>query len=134
MAQSVLQHMVNERNLTDQFHIDFAATSREEIGNPVHLGTVRKLQDVGIPVIPHRAVQMTATDYDQYDYLIGMDAQNLRNMNRITGGGPEDKMRLLLAFTGVKRNITDPWYTGNFDETYQDVRNGYEALLRTLGF
>lgn len=134
MAQSVLQHMVNEQNLTDQFYIDSAATSQEEIGNPVHPGTVRKLQAEGIPVIPHRAIQMTAADYDQYDYLIGMDEQNLRNMNRITGGDPEDKMHLLLAFTGIKRNIADPWYTGNFDETYRDVRAGCEALLQTLGF
>ena len=134
MAQSVLQHMVNERNLTDHFTINSAATSREEIGNSVHPGTVRKLQEMGIPVIPHRAVQMTAADYHKYDYLIGMDEQNLRNMNRITGGDPDHKMRLLLAFTGVKRNIADPWYTGNFDETFRDVWEGCEALLWGLGY
>ena len=134
MAQSVLQHMVNERNLADYFTINSAATSREEIGNSVHPGTVRKLQEMGIPVIPHRAVQMTAADYHKYDYLIGMDEQNLRNMNRITGGDPDHKMSLLLAFTGVKRNIADPWYTGNFDETFRDVWEGCEALLWTLGY
>lgn len=134
MAQSVFQHMVNERNLTDYFVINSAATSREEIGNPVHPGTVRMLQAMGVPVIPHRAIQMTASDYRKYNYLIGMDDQNLRNMNRITGGDPDHKMSLLLAFTGVKRNIADPWYTGDFDETYRDVWEGCEALLRTLGY
>ena len=91
MAQSVMQYLVERRGLSHSFQIDSAATSREEIGNPVHPGTVRKLQKENIPVIPRRAVQMKASDYEEYDYLIGMDSANLRNMRRIVGDDPEKK-------------------------------------------
>ena len=93
MAQSILQHLVNNRGLSDCFYIDSAATSREEIGNSPHYGTVHKLQQVGIPVIPHRAVQMTRQDYLDYDYLIGMDTANIHNMNAIAGGDPQEATR-----------------------------------------
>ena len=83
MAQFVFQDMINQANLTNKFHIDSAATSREEIGNPPHYGTINKLRQVGIPVLPHRATQMTRQDYQEYDYLIGMDEWNIRNMLRI---------------------------------------------------
>ncbi len=133
MAQFVFQHLVNERHLQSQFHIDSAATSREEIGNGPHYGTVRKMQEVGIKVLPHRARQMTKTDYEMYDYIIGMDYANLRNMTRIAGGDPENKISLLLDFTNRKGDsIADPWYTGNFDATYRDVKEGCEALLDYL--
>ena len=132
MAQSVLQHMVNERHIQDNFYIESAATSREEIGNGPHYGTVSKLRQVGIPVIPHRAVQMTKTDYDEYDYLIGMDTANIRNMNRIADGDKYGKIYKLLSFAGSGRDIADPWYTGNFDETYNDVMEGCNALLRHI--
>lgn len=112
MAQSVMQYLVNRRGISAAFQIDSAATSREEIGNPVHPGTVEKLQKESIPVIPHRAVQMKASDYEEYDYLIGMDSANLRNMRRIVGGDSEKKMFLLLEFAGEKGDIADPWYTG----------------------
>ncbi len=91
MAQSVMQYLVNRQGISAAFQIDSAATSREEIGNPVHPGTVEKLQKESIPVIPHRAVQMKASDYEEYDYLIGMDSANLRNMRRIVGDDPEKK-------------------------------------------
>lgn len=91
MAQSVMQYLVNRQGSSASFQIDSAATSREEIGNPVHPGTVEKLQKESIPVIPHRAVQMKASDYEEYDYLIGMDSANLRNMRRIVGGDSEKK-------------------------------------------
>lgn len=132
MAQFVLQDLINKRGLTDQFYIDSAATSREEIGNPPHYGTVRKLQEVGVPVLPHRAVQMTKKDYEQYDYLIGMDSMNIRNMTRISGGDSKNKIFKLLTFTGDGRDIADPWYTGNFDRTYEDVVEGCEAFLQYL--
>ena len=132
MAQSVLTHLVNQRGLSDCFEIDSAATSREEIGNPPHYGTVTKLKQVGIPVIPHRARQMTMTDYEYYDYLIGMDSANIRNMNRIAGGDPESKIYKLPSFAGLSKDIADPWYTGNFDETYNDVLEGCEAFLDYL--
>ena len=93
-----------------------------------------KLRQVGIPVVPHRAVQMTAEDYWKYDYLIGMDTANIRNMNRIAGGDPEGKIYKLLSFAGVSRDIADPWYTGNFDETYEDIVEGCEAFLKYLGY
>ena len=132
MAQSVFAHMVSQQGLSDYFQIDSAATSREEIGNPPHYGTVNKLRQEGIPLIPHRARQMTRQDYKEYDYLIGMDDANIRNMERIAGGDPAHKIHRLLSFAGSGRAIADPWYTGNFDVTYEDVIEGREALLETL--
>ena len=132
MAESVMTYMAARRGLSDHFHIASAATSREEIGNPPHHGTVRKLREVGIPVVPHRAVQMTKRDYETYDYLIGMDDWNIRNMQRITGGDPEHKIYKLLEFADTTRDIADPWYTGNFDVTYEDIVEGCEALLDRL--
>ena len=134
MAESVLTHMVKQRHIDHLFEINSAATSREEIGNPPHHGTVNKLRQVGIPLIPHRAVQMTKADYEKYDYLIGMDDWNIRNMLRIAGGDPDHKIRKLLSFAGSARDIADPWYTGNFDETYDDIIEGCEAFLDILGF
>ena len=134
MAESVLTHMVKQRHIDHLFEINSAATSREEIGNPPHYGTVNKLRQVGIPLIPHRAVQMTKADYEKYDYLIGMDDWNIRNMLRIAGGDPDHKIRKLLSFAGSARDIADPWYTGNFDETYDDIIEGCEAFLRSLGY
>lgn len=132
MAQSILQHLVNNRGLSDCFYIDSAATSREEIGNSPHYGTVHKLQQVGIPVIPHRAVQMTRQDYLDYDYLIGMDTANIHNMNAIAGGDPQGKIYKLLSFAGEGRDVADPWYTGDFDVTYRDVMAGCEGFLDFL--
>ncbi len=132
MAQSVFQHLVNQAHLASLFHIDSAATSQEEIGNPPHHGTVEKLRERGIPLIPHRARQMTKGDYEEYDYLIGMDTGNIRNMTRITGGDPDGKIRKLLEFAGSDSDIADPWYTENFEATYRDVLQGCEALLTAL--
>ncbi|MGN0431870.1 MAG: low molecular weight protein-tyrosine-phosphatase [Lachnospiraceae bacterium] len=132
MAESVFTYIVRQNNLASLFEINSAATSREEIGNGPHYGTVAKLRQVGIPVIPHRAVQMTKADYEYYDYLIGMDAANIRNMTRIADGDKEHKIYKLLDFTQYPRDIADPWYTGNFDETYEDVREGCVALLEYL--
>ena len=132
MAESVFTHMVKERHIDDLFEINSAATSREEIGNGPHYGTVGKLRQVGIPVVPHRAIQMTKEDYDYYDYLIGMDTANIRNMNRIAGGDPEGKIYKLPSFAGQGKDIADPWYTGNFDETYNDIIECCEAFLDFL--
>lgn len=132
MAESVLTHLVSKRGLSDCFEIDSAATSREEIGNPPHYGTVTKLKRVGIPVVPHRARQMTKSDYEYYDYLIGMDSANIRNMTRIAGGDPKGKIHKLPSFAGQRKDIADPWYTGNFDETYEDVLEGCEAFIDYL--
>ena len=132
MAESVFTYMVSQANLSHLFQIDSAATSREEIGNGPHYGTVNKLRQVGIPVVPHRAVQMTQSDYDDYDYLIGMDTMNIRNMNRIAGGDPDGKIYKLLTFADSGRDVADPWYTGDFDATYQDVVTGCNAFLDFL--
>lgn len=134
MAQSVMQHMVRQLGKEELFEIESAATSREEIGNPPHRGTVRKLHEVGIPLVPHQAMQMTRGDYGYYDYLIGMDGWNIRNMLRITGGDPEGKIFKLLDFAGEQGDIADPWYTGNFDETYDDIMRGLRGFLSQLGF
>ena len=132
MCQSVMAYQVQQKGLEDIFEIESAATSREEIGNTPHYGTVGKLRQVGIPLVPHRAVQMTAADYDKYDFLIGMDDWNIRNMQRIAGGDPDGKIFKLLQFADSSRDIADPWYTGNFDETYNDILEGLEGFWKYL--
>ena len=132
MCQSIFTHMVKEQNLTNHFKIDSAATSREEIGNPPHYGTAGKLRQVGIPLIPHRAELMTKADYDAYDYLIGMDSMNIRNIMRIIGKDTQKKVYRLLDFSDSPRDIADPWYTGNFDRTYEDSVEGCRALLEKI--
>ena len=129
MAESVMTYLVKEKGLADMFEINSAATSREEIGNTPHYGTVGKLREVGIPLVPHRAVQMTKEDYEYYDYLIGMDSANIRNMTRIAGNDKEGKIYKLLQFAGSDKDVADPWYTGDFDATYRDVMTGCRALL-----
>lgn len=132
MSESVFTHMINQQNLSDQFIIDSAATSTEEIGNPPHRGTVKKLCEVGIPLVPHRARQITWKDYEKFDYIIGMDQWNIRNLNRMLKGDPDGKVYKLLSFAGTDRDIADPWYTGNFDVTYTDIVEGCEGFLAYL--
>ena len=129
MAQFVFQDMVNKASLADKIFIDSKATSTEEIGNPPHRGTVQKMNELGIPMQSHFASQVRKSDYDKFDYIIGMDKWNYKNMMRIFGGDSDGKVSLLLEFAGSGRDIADPWYTGNFDETYRDVKEGCEALL-----
>lgn len=130
MAQSVLQYMADNEGLSDSLEIDSAATSTEEIGNPPHRGTVGELRRHHIPVVPHRARQLTKADEAGYDYLIGMDSANIRNMQRITGGS--DKIYKLMEFADSGRDVADPWYTGDFAQTYADVKLGCEKLLERL--
>ncbi len=132
MSSFVLQDMVNKRGLADLFKIDSRATSTEEIGNPPHRGTIQKMRKEGIPVLPHRATQITWKDYDDFDYIIGMDTWNMRNLNRMLKGDPEGKIYKFLSFAGSDRDIADPWYTGNFDVTYDDVVEGCEGFLKYL--
>lgn len=131
MAEFVLKDMVAKRGLSDRFIIASAATSREEIGNPVHPGTKRKLREYGISTEGKYAVQLTKQDYEKYDYLIGMDSYNIRNMERILGP-KEKKIYKLLEFVGSDADVADPWYTGDFDRTYIDVKRGCEALLERI--
>ena len=125
MAEYVMKYLVEQAQLTDQFLIESAATSTEEIGNPVYPPARRKLAEHGISCNGHAARQMTRADYCRYDLLIGMDSANLRNMTRIAGGDPEGKIRPLL----YDKDVADPWYTGNFEVTWQDVLRGCQALL-----
>ena len=132
MAESVFTYLVTQAGLASHFEINSAATSREEIGNPPHYGTVDKLRREHIPLIPHHARQMTAEDYRYYDYLIGMDSMNIRNIERMTGHRSGDKIRKLLEFAGSTADCRDPWYSGAFDETYRDVVTGCTAFLEYL--
>lgn len=132
MAEFVMKDMVKKAKLEWKFEIASAATSTEEIGNPVHWGTRQKLAAAGISCKGKTARQMTKRDYAEYDLLIGMDRANIRNMNRICGGDPDGKIHLLLEYAGSTRDIADPWYTGNFDETWRDVTEGCTALLEEL--
>ena len=132
MAEFVFRDMVKKAGLSDRISVASAATSREEIGNPVHYGTKAKMQQMGIPMAPHRAVQMTKKDYKDYDYIIGMEHWNIRNIGRIIGKDTEHKVSLLLDYTDEPRDISDPWYTGDFDLTYRDVKEGCEGLLEYL--
>lgn len=132
MAEFMLKDMVEKRGIADNFYIASAATSTEEIGNPVHYGTKNKLAAYGISVIGKTAVQVKKSDYQNYDYLIGMDSWNIKNMMRIIGHDEEHKVYQLLDFSNKPRDIADPWYTGNFDETYNDIKEGLEAFLEIL--
>ena len=128
MAEYVMKYLVEQAQLTDQYMIASAATSTEEIGNPVYPPARRKLAEHGISCNGHAARQMTRADYQRYDLLIGMDSANLRNMTRIASGDPEGKIRPLL----YDKDVADPWYTGNFEATWQDVLRGCQALLEEL--
>lgn len=135
MAEFVLKDMVARRGLADEFEIESAATSTEEIGNSVHPGTVGELQrhDIG-GFEKKRARQLRRTDYDAFDLIIGMDEANMRNMGRMLGGDPAGKLHKMLEFAGSTRDMADPWYTGDFDTTYEDVCDGCRGLLGYLGF
>lgn len=132
MSEFVLRDMVEKQGRSSEFYIRSCATSTEEIGNPVHYGTRRKLAEVGISCEGKTAVQMTRADYDKYDYIIAMDENNIRNIMRIIKSDPLNKVSLLLDFAGEHRGIADPWYTGDFDTTYKDVVKGCTALLERL--
>lgn len=132
MAQYVMQYLVEKNGLAESFFIDSAATSTEEIGNPVNPRTRRKLQQEGIHCGNHCARQLTRKDYEDFDYLIGMDHNNLRNMMRMLKDDPLGKVSLLLDWTETPQDIADPWYSGNFDVTYEDVTESCEALLKKI--
>lgn len=129
MAEFVFKKIVADKGFSEKFLIDSAATSTEEIGNGIHSGTKNKLTEMNIPFTRHRAVQITKADYEKYDYLIGMDSMNLRNMQRIFGFDSQHKIHKLLDFTSYPRDVADPWYTENFDITYADINAGCIALF-----
>lgn len=133
MAEYVMKDLVRQSGREDEFVIASAATSREELGNPVYPPVRRKLAEHGIRCDGHAARQMTRKDYEEFGYLIGMDRMNLSNMARICGGDPEGKCSLLLAHAGQSGDVADPWYTGDFEATWQDVNIGCRAWSATTG-
>ena len=132
MAEFVMKDLVSKAGREHEFYIESAATSREEIGNDTHPGTKRKLTQMDVPFTRRRARQVTKADYDEFDYLVIMDQNNYRNLFRIIGDDPEKKVYKLLEFAGKNGDIADPWYTGNFDETWDDVLEGCQAMLEEL--
>lgn len=127
-----MKDMVRRAGREQEFFIASAATSTEEIGNSVYPPARRMLASHGIDCTGKTARQMTWRDYEEYDLLIGMDGANLRNMRRICGGDPADKLRLLLDYTECPRDVADPWYTGDFEATWRDVNAGCRALLAAI--
>ena len=132
MAEFVMKDLVKKAGMASQFHIESAATSREEIGNPDYPPARRKLAEHEITCDGHAARQLTNSDYEKYDLLIGMDRANLRDMYRICGGDFAGKLHLLMDYTDCPGDVADPWYTGDFEETWQDVLAGCQGLLREL--
>lgn len=132
MAEYIMKELVKREGVAGDWEIESAAVSREEIGNPVYPPARQELAKHGISCGDKRAVQLKASDYEDYDYLIGMDAMNIRNIERMTGHRAGEKIRLLLSFAGSTDGIRDPWYSGDFEETYRDVERGCKALLEYL--
>ena len=134
MAEYVMKDLVKKAGLEGQFLIASAATSTEEIGNPVYPPARRKLAEHNISCQGHAARQLQSRDYSKYDLLIGMDNANIRNMRRICGGDPEGKIHLLMDYAGQPgQEVADPWYTGDFEITWQNVLSGCQGLLKALG-
>ena len=130
MAEFVMKDLVKKSGLEDEFYIESAATSTEEIGNEVYPPAKRKLAEHGIGCKGKTARQMTRSDYDRFDLLIGMDEWNIHNMNRICGGDPDGKIHMLLEYTNRPGDVADPWYTGNFEATWRDVLEGCEGIFK----
>ncbi len=132
MAQFVMAELARRAGRADEFVVDSAATSREEIGNPPHHGTVAKLREKGVPVGSHHARQVRRDEYGDWDHIVYMDAENAWGLSRILRGDPDGKVSRLLDWTGRPGDVADPWYTGDFEATWRDVLAGCEALLAAL--
>lgn len=132
MAEYIFRDKIEKMGLGNQFHIASAATSTEELGNPPHHGTQKILSDLGISCYGKRAVQIQKKDYAAYDFILAMDDRNIKNMRRILGEDKNHKIYKFLDFTQEPRNIADPWYTGNFDRTYEDILEACDSFLEYL--
>ncbi len=132
MAEFVLKDMVKKRGLENNFFIRSSATSSEEVGNDIHYGTRNKLTQEKIPFEKRRAAKLRKEDYDEYDYIIGMEKSNIINIKRIVGEDIDNKIYRLLDFSDKPRDIADPWYTGNFDITFNDIMEGCNGFLEYL--
>lgn len=133
MAEAIMKDLVRQAGREAEFHIESAATSAEELGNPVYPPARRKLAEHGLSCEGKRARRLRREDYQAFDCLVGMDYANLRNMERMLGGDPEGKIHLLLRFAGEDREVADPWYTGDFEATWEDALKGCRALLAEFG-
>ena len=132
MAEFVMKKMVEEAGVAQNYEIASAATSTEEVGNPVYPPARRKLQEHGISCAGKTARQMTRRDYEYYDYIIAMENRNVRDINRIIGSDTAGKISLLMDYTDTPHDVADPWYTGDFDSTWNDVEQGCAGLLNLL--
>ena len=132
MAEFVFKDMLQKMGRSDEFFVASAATSFEEIGNPVHHGTAKILDTLGISYSSKSAVHLEKSDYQKYDYLVCMDSANIRNALKILGSDKDKMVSKLLEFANISRDVKDPWYTGNFDETYKDILIGLEGLLKHI--
>lgn len=132
MAEFVFKDMVNKKGLSNEFYIESAATSSEAVGEGIYFGTRNILKEQGIPFEERKARQMTKEDYNKFDYILGMENKNISNILRIVGEDKENKVYRLLDFSESPRDITDPWYTGDFDITYYDVEDGCNSFLEYL--
>lgn len=132
MAEFVFKDMIKKNSIEKNYYIESAAISDEEVGNPVHYGTRKKLQEFGISVEGKYARQLTKADYNKFDYIIGMEKENVQDILKIVGEDNENKVSRLLDFTNNPRDIADPWYTHDFDTTYNDIYEGCSALLKEL--
>ena len=132
MAEFVMKDIVSKAGMSSQFEIASAATSTEELGNPVYPNARRKLAEHGIGCDGKTARQLTRFDYTHYDLLVGMDSANIRNMHRILGGDPQGKIRKMMDYTDRGGDVADPWYSDRFDIAYRDIYDGCEGLMREL--
>ena len=132
MAEFVFKDIVKKQGLEKEFYIKSSATSSEEIGNDIHYGTRDKLIQNGISFTKRKAVKLRAEDYKKYDYIIGMEKSNVINIKRIVGEDVDDKIYRLLDFSDTPRDIADPWYTGNFEITFNDIVEGCNGFLKCL--
>ena len=132
MAEFVMKDLVHKAGMDEQIFAASSACRRDEIGSDTHPGTKAKLRQMEIPFTKRRAVQLTQADYAEYDYIAAMDRENLRDIPRIVGEDTLHKVFLLLHFSGLEREVADPWYTGNFDRTYEDVLLGCQGLLKEI--
>lgn len=132
MAEFVLKDMAEKRGIADELHIESAATTNDEIGNPVHHGTVKRLAREGISCAGKHARRITAADYDAFDVIIGMDEENMRDMMRTWQNDPDGKVHKMMEFVGLERDVADPWFTGDFEATYEDIHDGCVGLLGWL--
>ena len=130
MAEFIMKDLVRKAGLEDLFEIESCAVSQEEIGNDIYPPAKQTLREKGIPFTKRRARQITMADYRHFDHILIMDHQNRRWMDRLLGGDPDGKVRLLLEYAGRNDSVADPWYTGDFEETYRDVLAGCQGLLK----